>query len=244
MHTLSKDGFQKFKIDKKKFFLLEKFLNNVKKITNNTLKKNRCNFSSLENFHNDTDENKNINDIKLLIIKKINDDQNSSIILFNILKNELMNLFGPDIAGQKNINLVIQRPFDKNYVNLHKDSPPNSPHEIVVWMPIVNCYKTMSFKFLNILHSKKIENMIKAESADNKILNYAHKNSTSIETNVGEFVIFWTGIYHYADLNKEKDTRWSINIRYKNLYSPYGMKGFADFFEPKSYSSISSLSLL
>ena len=65
MHTLSKDGFQKFKIDKKKFFLLEKFLNNVKKITNNTLIKNRCNFSSLENFHNDTDENKNINDIKL-----------------------------------------------------------------------------------------------------------------------------------------------------------------------------------
>ena len=56
-----------------------------------------------------------------------------------------------------------------------------------------------------------------------KILHYANKNSIS-SCKIWKFIIFWTGIYHYAVMNT-KNTRWSINLRYKNLFSPYGMKG-------------------
>ena len=55
--------------------------------------------------------------------------------------------------------------------------------------------------------------------------------------------MFWTGIYHYAVMNSENNTRWSINLRYKNLFSPYGMKGFMDFFEAKNYSKLSKLTI-
>ena len=44
-------------------------------------------------------------------------------------------------------------------------------------------------------------------------------------------------------MNTEENTRWSINLRYKNLFSPYGMKGFMDFFETKNYSKISKLTI-
>ena len=33
-------------------------------------------------------------------------------------------------------------------------------------------------------------------------------------------------------VNKENETRWSMNCRFKSLYSPYGDKKIGEFFEP------------
>jgi len=238
-YLLSKDGFEKFKFDSSNKTLLNRFKKEVVKTLNLEINQK----IELEKIHNYIHQDINFNDLKLNIIKKINTTTKNNQIIFNILKDNLLNLLGPDIAGQKNINLVIQRPFDTNYVNLHKDSPPNSPHEIVIWIPLVNCKKTMAFRFLNINHSKKIKMMFKNNIPEKKILDYADKNSISLDAKYGEFVIFWTGIYHYAEMNVEKSTRWSINLRYKNLFSPYGMKGFMDFFEAKNYSKLSKLTI-
>jgi len=238
-YTLSKNGFEKFKISSKNRDILNKFKKEVEKILNKKINKK----IKLEKVHKYLPDNLNFNDLKLNIIKKINITTKNNQILFTILKSYLFNLFGPDIVGQKNINLVVQKPIEKNYVSLHKDAPPNSFHEIVIWLPLVDCKKTMAFRFLNIKHSKKITKMIKTGISKKKILDYANKNSVSLNLKYGEFAMFWTGIYHYAVMNLEKNTRWSINLRYKNLFSPYGMKGFMDFFEVKNYSKLSKLSI-
>ena len=238
-YLLSKDGFEKFKINPKNKIILNKFKKEVVKILNLEINQK----IKLENMHKYMPKDVNFNDLKLNITNKINATSKNNQIIFNILKNNLLDLLGPDISGQKNINLVIQKPFDKSYVPLHKDAPPNSFHEIVIWLPLVNCNKTMAFKFLNIKHSKKITTMFKNNISEKKILDYADKNSVSLDAKYGEFIMFWTGIYHYAAMNIENNTRWSINLRYKNLFSPYGMKGFMDFFEPKNYSKLSKLTI-
>jgi len=238
-YFLAKDGFEKHKIGSSNRILLNKFKKDVMKALNLEINKN----IKLEKIHEFISQDINFNELKLNLMKKINNSPKNNKIIFDILKESLVNLLGPDIAGQKNINLVIQKPYDTNYVNLHKDSPPNSPHEIVIWLPLVDCKKTMAFRFLNIHHSKKIKMMFKKGIPERKILAFANKNSISLDVKYGEFIIFWTGIYHYAVKNVEKNTRWSINLRYKNLFSPYGMKGFMDFFEAKNYSKLSKLTI-
>ena len=42
-----------------------------------------------------------------------------------------------------------------------------------------------------------------------------------LNSKFGQAIIFSPNCLHGNVTNKEKTTRWSINIRYKNLYSPY-----------------------
>ena len=54
---------------------------------------------------------------------------------------------------------------------------------------------------------------------------------------------FLTKLYHYVPINSENQTRWSLNFRYKNLFSPYSQKGYLDYFEPVNYSEVTNLVL-
>lgn len=238
-YTLQKHGFQKYKLDSKHAIQLQKIKKKIIKLSEKILKQ-KINLEKLHDFELKKDD---FNTIKLKIINKINENENINNIFFNILKKNIISIFGPDIAAQKNVNLVIQRPFDPNYVTLHKDSPPNSSYEIVIWMPLVNCKNTNAFKFLPMKKSLRLEKMFLQRVSEKTCINYAEKNSVAMEANFGEFIIFWTRVYHYAGLNKEKITRWSVNLRYKNLFSPYGKKGYLDYFEPKSYSILTKMSL-
>jgi hypothetical protein len=37
---------------------------------------------------------------------------------------------------------------------------------------------------------------------------------------------------HGNIVNKELETRWSMNCRFKSIFSPYGDKKIGEFFEP------------
>lgn len=238
-HLIYTDGFQKFKVEKKKFNQLKKLKKLILKVSEKAIKKK---IKRAEEIHKIIKDGDNFNEVKLKIISKMNKLEINKI-LFSILKENLIKIFGPDIAVQKKVNLVIQRPFDKNFVTLHKDSPPNSLHELVVWMPLMDCKKTNAFKFLNIESSKKIEKMFKNKVNEKKIKQFAKKKSFSVNTNFGEFIIFWTGVYHYSGMNCENSTRWSLNLRYKNLFTPYGAKAYLDYFEPINYSNLTKLNI-
>ena len=81
----------------------------------------------------------------------------------------------------------------------------------------------MHLNILNIKNSKKIEKMFK-EKLMKKIKEFAKKNLFSVNTKFGEFIIFWTGVYHYSGMNCENTTRWSLNLRYKNFLHPMEQK--------------------
>ena len=233
--NLEKDGFQKFRLNSKNFQQLKLIKLGIEKIS---LKKNDLKeIKNLEDIHKINFEN--FNSYRLDVIKKLNKIKNIQKNFFFIFKDYLIDLFGKDISVQKNINLVIQRPHDPLRANFHKDAPPNSLHEIVIWLPLVDCKKTMSM----YLFRKNKLNLIDKVVQDPKFNQdkFAKKHGSIFDIKFGEFIIFWTGAFHYIPINIENKTRWSLNIRYKNTFSPYGKKSYLDYFEPINYSTTTNL---
>tara|TARA_Y100000746_G_C15303863_1_gene366821 strand:- start:190 stop:498 length:309 start_codon:yes stop_codon:yes gene_type:complete len=98
----------------------------------------------------------------------------------------------------------------------------------MIFFPIEN------IKFVKNSLLKKNLNQIKIAE------NYGHKIKN---VKYGEYLIFLSKVYHYIPINLEKNTRWSLNFRYKNTFTPYGKKGYLDYFEPINYSKITDAAI-
>ncbi len=232
---LFKKGFQKFSIEKKNL----KYLKIIKDlvIANSTkILKYKAN---LEKIHEYDFSNTDFNDFRLANFNLLNSDKNLHKNLFLLYKDILFDLLGHDISVQKKVNFAIQRPFDQNRAPFHKDSPPNSPYELVVWLPLVDCTNTMSMYFFDLKKSKSINKYLALNKRGNQD-SFSKKNGNLCDCKFGEFFIFLSPTYHYIPINLEKNTRWSFNLRYKNTFTPYGSKGYLDFFKPISYSEITN----
>ena len=44
-------------------------------------------------------------------------------------------------------------------------------------------------------------------------------------------ILFKTGNFHYIPLNSENETRFTLNFRFKNLFSVYGSKVYPEYFK-------------
>ncbi len=236
---LFEHGFIKKKIKKNqlnKIHLIKKKIENFSK-KEIKIKKN----FSLTNIHNLFNKN-DFNRFRLDLIKKMNNISNLNQILFDVFKDDLIDIFGPDISGQKNINLAIQRPRDIDRPQLHRDSPPGSKFEIVIWVPLVDCKKSMNMVFFPMKKTKLVKEFLLKDNINQteiaKKYGYSLKN-----VKYGEYLIFLSKIYHYIPVNLEKNTRWSLNFRYKNTFTPYGKKGYLDYFEPINYSKITDAAI-
>ena len=86
----------------------------------------------------------NLNKFKIEIISKINSKRIIKDSYYDLSQKVLDIIVGNEIAMQKNINLSVQLPNDKNSVlPLHADTwSGNSPFETVIWLPLVDCKKT------------------------------------------------------------------------------------------------------
>ena len=223
---------------------MKKLENFSKAICNQLIKKNRPNdISSIVNrFNNLHKELKKsqLNKIRMDTIIKISNDAKVKENLFDLIDNYIFELVGNELAMQKNINLVVSMPKDtSSTIDLHADTwGGNSPFEIVVWLPLVNCYKTKSMFILDKIKAKKlnIEKQIKknkklsAEKLFSKIKNHV----TWLDVKYGEVLLFQPSLPHGGRANMEKETRASINSRFKGLFTPYIDKKLGEYFEPIS----------
>lgn len=184
-----------------------------------------------------------LNKFRLDIIKFINMELDSKNIIFNSFEKKLTKFLGQDIAIQKKINLVIQMPNNSDISPTHRDAPENSPFEIVFWVPLVDCEKTKSiYLFDKETTDKNIHLLDTRKTNDLKMLdNKFKKNGKLKKIKFGQGLIFWSALLHSVPINKEKTTRWSFNIRFKNLFTPYGPKGFPEYFEKFKISDLSHL---
>ena len=95
-----------------------------------------------------------LNKFRIELIQRITAECNVRELVFKAFEKRLLQMLGPDILAQKNCNLVLQPPGDQNPSELHRDAPANSPYELVVWVPLVNCFDT---KAMYIVDIKKTE---------------------------------------------------------------------------------------
>ena len=58
-----------------------------------------------------------------------------------------------------------------------------------------------------------------------------------------EILIFDQSLPHGNIVNQELETRWSMNCRFKGIFTPYGDKKLGEFFEPISLKAASKFAM-
>lgn len=188
---------------------------------------------------------KDLNSFRVKIINKINKSEEFKKNFYFLAKPFLDNLVGNELAMQNSISLSIQLPNDDSSIlPVHSDVwSGDSPFEIVVWLPLVKCFKTKSMFLLPPKHYKQFEKKFKAlfKKDSEKIFQEIKNKLEWINIKSGEVLLFNQSLPHGNRVNLEKDTRWSLNCRFKSIFSPYGDKKIGEFFQPITLKKISDI---
>ncbi|MDC3130692.1 2OG-Fe(II) oxygenase [bacterium] len=189
----------------------------------------------LDNIHKYLDL-KDLNNFRMSIINEINKSDEFKVHYFSLAKDIIYMTVGNELAMQKKINLSIQLPNDdSSLLPVHSDIwSGDSPFEIVVWLPLVDCFETKSMFILPPQKYKKLEKSFKKVSnKSSESLYRLIKNDVKwINIKSGQVLIFNQSLPHGNRVNIESTSRWSMNCRFKSLLSPYGDKKLGEFFIP------------
>lgn len=202
--------------------------------------------TEINNVHKQL-KNKDLNLFRLKLIKKINSSDNFKYNYFNLARDQLYTLVGNDLLMQKRINLSIQFPNDNSsLLPIHSDVwSGDSPFEINLWVPLVDCYKTKSMYILPEKHKKYFHEKIKNSKikSSKHIFNLIKKKLTWLKVNYGEVLIFNQNLPHGNVVNLENETRFSMNCRFKSYFSPFGDKKIGEFFDPITTRAMTTLGI-
>ena len=73
------------------------------------------------------------------------------------------------------------------------------------------------------------------------LFNKIKKKIKWLNIKYGEFLIFNQSLPHGNVVNVEKESRISMNCRFKGLYTPYGSKNIGDFFDTRGMFIVKNL---
>lgn len=188
-----------------------------------------------------------LNQFRMAVIQKIKGQSWFRPAYFQLAKIGLEKLVGNELAMQLRVNLSIQMPKDdSSLLAVHSDVwSGDSPFEIVAWIPLVDCYGTKTMYILPPLENeilcddfRKFSKLSSGELFDS----IAHKVEW-IDIKAGEILLFNQNLLHGNVVNSESETRWSMNCRFKSVFTPYGDKKIGEFFEPITLKPMSRLGM-
>ena len=183
-----------------------------------------------------------LNKLKIDLIQRITLSCNTSELVFKAFERSITMILGPDILAQKGCNLVLQPPLDPNPSELHRDTPANSPYELVVWVPLVKAYATKTMYILTADDTKKAFDFLEKSPMEWDEFERKSKTLSKVaNVDFGKALIFNASLLHGSEINSENETRVSLNIRYKNLFSPSGFKNQLHFFKPIKISDFTRI---
>ena len=177
-----------------------------------------------------------LNTFRLKIIRSFNAIHEFRQMYFKVARPYLEALVGNELAMQLRVNLSIQLPRDdSSLLPVHADTwSGDSPFEVVVWLPLVDCYKTKAMFILppkgSDLLSKEFVGRAGKTSED--LYQSIQSEVQFLEVRYGEVLVFDQALPHGNRVNEEPETRWSMNCRFKGVFTPYGDKKIGEFFEP------------
>ncbi len=242
-----KNGFLVLDIKDKKKLL--NFRSNItlylKKILKNRKINNYSDDTILNEFHKYFKKSE-INDLRVRVYNYLNSLKSFKENYYDFCKDYLNEIVGNELVMQQKINLSIQLPNDKSsLLPIHSDTwSGDSPFETVVWMPMVNCYKSKSMYIIKPEKINLVNSLLKNNMSTDKLFLKIKKHVNWINIKYGQVLIFNQNLPHGNIVNKEKETRWSFNCRFKSLFSPYGDKKLGEFFEPIEIKPASKIGMI
>lgn len=188
-----------------------------------------------------------LNDFRLRIIRGINSIEEFRELYFRVARPYLEILVGNELAMQQRVNLSIQLPNDdSSLLPVHADTwSGDSPFELVVWLPLVDCYDTKAMYLLPPARTVELKSRFReAAGSSSETLFQTIKNDIKwLPVKYGEVMLFDQALPHGNIVNRESETRWSMNCRFKGVFTPYGDKKLGEFFEPITLRAASRLGM-
>jgi sporadic carbohydrate cluster 2OG-Fe(II) oxygenase len=175
-----------------------------------------------------------LNEFRLAIFDGLNKEPWLRAAYFSLARKTLEALAGNELVMQRRVNISIQLPDDdSSLLPLHSDVwSGDSPYELVVWTPYVDCYKTKGMYYTLADVDAKVQPQLAKFKTAEDLYQHIAKDAPFIEVAYGEVLVFTQNIMHGNRVNTEKETRWSSNCRFKSALSPYADKKLGEFFEP------------
>ena len=188
-----------------------------------------------------------LNSFRLKLIRGINTIEDFREMYFRIARPYLETLVGNELAMQLRVNLSIQLPEDdSSLLPVHADTwSGDSPFEVVVWLPLVDCYGTKAMYLLPPQNSTELGKRFSeyADTSSEALYQSIKDDVRWLEIRYGEVLVFDQALPHGNRVNAETETRWSMNCRFKGVFTPYGDKKIGEFFEPITLRAASRMGM-
>ena len=178
---------------------------------------------SLGNLHTKISPSE-VNTVRMAIFRSLNAAQgHCDQILDMIAGEQLRAILGPDLLVQTKLNFSIQLPGDESsQLDLHSDCwSGDTPFQLNLWIPLTPCFASNSMFLLSEEKSFECIRLInRVPTLDRKLLSQYVSDEDFLEMKVGEAIIFNPGLIHGNMPNRTDQTRVSINVRFKSVFSP------------------------
>src|SRR5262245_39269805 len=177
-----------------------------------------------------------LNDCRLHVINRMNGEPWLRPAYAALARRTLETLVGNELAMQRQINLSIQLPHDAgSLLPVHSDVwAGDSPYEVVLWVPYVDCARTKSMYFCDAARDAEVQSRLAdlRGGTVEDLYKLIEPDVEFVDIAYGDVLVFTQNILHGNRVNVEPETRWSSNCRFKSLLSPYADKKLGEFFEP------------
>ena len=194
-----------------------------------------------------------VNELRLQLFRLLNEDydQNAALLSKPIL-GRLVNLLGPDLAIQTQINVSIHLPGDaSSTLDAHSDTwSGETPFQLNLWLAASDCASTNSMFVLNEEETRRFYKDMDVQGKCPSIEKLAARRFIKLSS--GEGVLFNPHLIHGNTTNDTAFTRVSCNIRFKGLFHPessdsgLAIRARGNFFRPLTITenSVYALSVL
>lgn len=187
-----------------------------------------------------------LNGLRMHIIQGLLQSREFHNDLFKCGQSLIEEIIGNELAIQRNMGFNIQLPGDdSSLLAPHSDvwGSECSPFECVFWLPLVDCFRTKSIFFLPPEKDRLWRSKIQDFSSMDEVFDAIKNDVLWVDVNYGEFLLFTSTCLHGNRINEESETRWSFNVRFKGLFTPYSGKGFGEYFQPLTIKPITRIGM-
>jgi sporadic carbohydrate cluster 2OG-Fe(II) oxygenase len=188
-----------------------------------------------------------LNAFRLQVIGAMNAAPWLRTAYFAVARRTLESVAGNELCMQRRVNLSIQLPDDdSSLLPIHADVwSGDSPFEVVLWIPLVNCQRSKSMYLLPPEPATRLQAEMHqyAERGAEALFQDYEADLAWMNVPYGHFLLFNQNLPHGNRVNQEPDTRWSMNCRFKGVFTPYADKKLGEFFEPITLRAISRIGL-
>ena len=189
-----------------------------------------------------------LNALRLAAINGLNNEPWARAAYYRLARPLLAAVVGNELAMQRRLNLSIQLPGDdSSLLAVHADVwDGDSPFEIVVWLPLVDCHDSKTMFLLPPAKGREVEAEMGRRFdglGTEELFRHIEPHLEWLEVPFGHVLLFNQNLMHGNRVNREGATRWSMNCRFKSLFSPYAGKRLGEFFEPITLRAASRIGM-